>query len=127
MSQGAQSNSPQHEYFEMVLLVAHYYATRSAAMSHDQLKEIATKLAVSLLRHTDIIPADKAFYEAGIMCKVSVDLLLIDAIIGRCIIITVTGCIVANGLDEYGICVFKSIPGSGGGNRRRLSRYARQY
>jgi len=53
-----------------MLLIAHYYATRSAAMGHDQLKPIAAKLAVSLLRHTDIIPADKAFYEAGMMCKV---------------------------------------------------------
>lgn len=28
-----------------------------------------TKLSVSLLRHSDIIPADKAFYEAGIYCS----------------------------------------------------------
>lgn len=70
MAKGSDSNTPPHEYFESMLLIAHYYATRSAAMGHEQLKPIATKLAVSLLRHTDIIPADKAFYEAGIMCKV---------------------------------------------------------
>lgn len=39
-------------------------------MTHKTLDGVATKLAVSLLRHTDIIPADKAFYEAGMMCKV---------------------------------------------------------
>ncbi|KAF6041408.1 IFT172 [Bugula neritina] len=69
LAKSSESNSPQHEYFDTMLLIAHYYATRSAAMGHDQLKPIAAKLAVSLLRHTDIIPADKAFYEAGMMCK----------------------------------------------------------
>lgn len=32
---------------------------------------IATKLSVSLLRHTMLVPADRAFYEAGLACKVS--------------------------------------------------------
>lgn len=71
MAKSSESNGPAHEYFDAMLLIAHYYATRSAAMEHDQLKPIAAKLAVSLLRHTDIIPADKAFYEAGVMCKVT--------------------------------------------------------
>lgn len=31
---------------------------------------MAAKLSISLLRHTEIIPADKAFYEAGIAAKV---------------------------------------------------------
>lgn len=31
---------------------------------------IATRLSVSLLRHTMLIPADRAFYEAGLACKV---------------------------------------------------------
>lgn len=31
---------------------------------------VAAKLSISLLRHTDLIPADKAFYEAGIAAKV---------------------------------------------------------
>lgn len=31
---------------------------------------VAAKLSVSLLRHTELIPADKAFYEAGLACKV---------------------------------------------------------
>lgn len=32
---------------------------------------VAAKLSVSLLRHTELIPADKAFYEAGLSCRVS--------------------------------------------------------
>lgn len=32
---------------------------------------VAARLSISLLRHTEIIPADKAFYEAGTAAKVS--------------------------------------------------------
>lgn len=32
---------------------------------------LAAKLSISLLRHTELIPADKAFYEAGLAAKVS--------------------------------------------------------
>ena len=53
-----------------MLLIAHYYAARSAAMGNKSTESIAAKLSVSLLRHTDIIPADKAFFEAGVMTKV---------------------------------------------------------
>ena len=71
MSKSNEANSPQHEEFESMLLIAHYYAARSAAMGHKSTESIAAKLSVSLLRHTDIIPADKAFFEAGLMTKVS--------------------------------------------------------
>merc|ERR1712070_203131 len=33
------------------------------------LNEIACKLAMSMLRHTDLCPADRAFYEAGMACN----------------------------------------------------------
>jgi len=69
--QSSEGNTPNHEMFETLLTIAHYYAMRSAAMSHSVLETVAAKLSVSLLRHTDIIPADKAFFEAGVMCKVS--------------------------------------------------------
>ncbi|KAJ7341442.1 hypothetical protein JRQ81_005540 [Phrynocephalus forsythii] len=65
----SEANSPAHEEFETMLLVAHYYATRSAAQSVKQLDTVAAKLSISLLRHTEIIPADKAFYEAGTAAK----------------------------------------------------------
>lgn len=70
MGKSSDAKSPQHEEFEAMLLVAHYYATRSASMGHNSLESVAAKLSVSLLRHTDIIPADKAFFEAGTMCRV---------------------------------------------------------
>ncbi|XP_056873005.1 intraflagellar transport protein 172 homolog [Takifugu flavidus] len=69
LSGSAEANSPAHEDFDQMLLVAHYYATRSAAKGVEQLVTIATKLSVSLLRHTMLIPADRAFYEAGLACK----------------------------------------------------------
>ncbi|XP_075772378.1 intraflagellar transport protein 172 homolog [Pelodiscus sinensis] len=61
----SEANTPAHEEFETMLLIAHYYATRSAALGVKQLEVVATKLSISLLRHTDLVPADKAFYEAG--------------------------------------------------------------
>ncbi|KAH9500287.1 hypothetical protein Btru_073626 [Bulinus truncatus] len=69
ISKTSEANSPQHEEFEKMLLIAHYYATRCAAQAQPSLDSVAGKLSVSLLRHTDIIPADKAFYEAGMTCK----------------------------------------------------------
>lgn len=42
---------------------------------------VAAKLSISLLRHTEIIPADKAFYEAGTAAKVrSSKFLIVDHI-----------------------------------------------
>lgn len=69
MSRSAEVNSPAHEEFEQMLLIAHYYATRSAAKGVEQLSLVAVKLSVSLLRHTELVPADKAFYEAGLDCR----------------------------------------------------------
>uniref|UniRef100_H3CIP1 Intraflagellar transport protein 172 homolog n=2 Tax=Tetraodon nigroviridis TaxID=99883 RepID=H3CIP1_TETNG len=69
LSRSAEAGSPAHEDFDQMLLVAHYYAARSAAKGVAQLVTIATKLSVSLLRHTMLIPADRAFYEAGLACK----------------------------------------------------------
>lgn len=69
LSKSTEASSPAHEDFEQMLLIAHYYATRSAAKGVEQLASVATKLCVSLLRHTEIIPADKAFYEAGTSCR----------------------------------------------------------
>lgn len=42
---------------------------RSACSEHEQLDVITAKLSISLLRHSDILPMDRAFYEAGIMCR----------------------------------------------------------
>ncbi|XP_071116630.1 intraflagellar transport protein 172 homolog isoform X1 [Haliotis cracherodii] len=69
ISKSPDANSPNHEEFETLLLIAHYYATRSASLGQKSLDTVAARICVSLLRHTDVIPADKAFYEAGIMCR----------------------------------------------------------
>ncbi|CAI9571384.1 unnamed protein product [Staurois parvus] len=62
-------NSPAHQEFELMMLIAHYYATRSASQGVQSLDVIAAKLCISLLRHTELLPADKAFYEAGTAAK----------------------------------------------------------
>ncbi|KAF7235879.1 hypothetical protein EYD10_17309 [Varanus komodoensis] len=69
LAKSSEANTPAHEEFETMLLVSHYYATRAAAQSVKQLDTVAAKLSISLLRHTEIIPADKAFYEAGMAAK----------------------------------------------------------
>uniref|UniRef100_A0A665WKK4 Intraflagellar transport 172 n=1 Tax=Echeneis naucrates TaxID=173247 RepID=A0A665WKK4_ECHNA len=74
----SQANTPAHEDFEQMLLIAHYYATRAAAKGVEQLVSVAAKLSVSLLRHTELVPADKAFYEAGLACRVGPPSTLID-------------------------------------------------
>ncbi|XP_027896583.1 intraflagellar transport protein 172 homolog [Xiphophorus couchianus] len=69
LTKSAEANSPAHEDFEQMLLIAHYLAARSAAKGFEQLMSIAAKVSVSLLRYTELIRADKAFYEAGLACK----------------------------------------------------------
>ena len=70
LAQSSEAGSLSFREFERYLLIAHYLASRIACQGNPQLDSIAAKLSVSLLRHTDIIPADKAFYEAGTHCKV---------------------------------------------------------
>lgn len=41
-------------------------------VSENDMHLCATKISIALLRWTDLIPADKAFYEAGMAAKVSV-------------------------------------------------------
>ena len=57
------------EDFKLLLLISHYYALRAACQPHRALKEVAAKLSMSILRHSDVIPADKCFYEAGISAR----------------------------------------------------------
>ena len=59
--------------FATMLLIAHYYAVRCICRSVKSLEKIGAKISVALLRYTDIIPADKAFFEAGFACKVISD------------------------------------------------------
>ncbi|KAF7269422.1 hypothetical protein GWI33_017527 [Rhynchophorus ferrugineus] len=52
-------------HFKNLLLIAHYYALRCTCRQTSSLKAIGVKISTALLRYTDIIPADKAYYEAG--------------------------------------------------------------
>ncbi|CAI9743012.1 Hypothetical predicted protein [Octopus vulgaris] len=69
LSQNSDSNDSTRKEYHTYLLISHYYATRAAVQTDLSLNTMAAKLSVSLLRHTDIVPADKAFYEAGLLCK----------------------------------------------------------
>nr|CAD7573453.1 unnamed protein product [Timema californicum] len=55
--------------FEELLLICHYYACRCSFREVKSLEGLVAKLSIALLRHSDIIPADKAFYDAGTDCK----------------------------------------------------------
>lgn len=52
-------------HFKTLLLIVHYYAIRSACRQAQSTKSVCVKISVALLRYTDIVPADKAYYEAG--------------------------------------------------------------
>ncbi len=69
LSSTAEAGSLHHREFEQHLTISHYLATRAAFQGVDQLKTLVAKLSTSLLRHTDVVPADKAFYESGLHCK----------------------------------------------------------
>lgn len=53
---------------ETYLLVAHLSSLKNVCLANG-LNDLAAKLSVSLLRYTNIIFADQAFYEAGALCK----------------------------------------------------------
>lgn len=53
------------DHFQQLLLIAHYYMTRSVCRQVPSLNFIANKISVALLRYTDLIPVDKGFFEAG--------------------------------------------------------------
>jgi intraflagellar transport protein 172 len=58
--------------FERILLALHYADTHSRLLEHN-LKELAYRTSLTLCRFTDLIPADLAFWEAGIAAKDSGD------------------------------------------------------
>lgn len=58
--------------FERFMFIAHLYAMRCAFRDVSSLSTLVIKLLVALLRYTDVVPADKAYYEAGIAAQVRV-------------------------------------------------------
>ncbi|KAK9502773.1 hypothetical protein O3M35_011482 [Rhynocoris fuscipes] len=69
MNSTSDSGTPVQTEFETLMIISHYYCIRSVAKQIPNLSEIAVKISIALLRYSDIIPADKAYYEAGIDCK----------------------------------------------------------
>lgn len=79
LAQNSSLNRSEKELFEKYLLISHYLSLKYIlkeilninALSSviNNIKELHLKLTISLLRYTDIIRADKAFYEAGITCR----------------------------------------------------------
>eukprot|EP00048_Salpingoeca_helianthica_P023440 m.24360 g.24360 ORF g.24360 m.24360 type:complete len:1745 (-) comp8673_c1_seq1:35-5269(-) len=57
------------EEFERYMLVCHYFALRVACTGSGGLKELSAKIAISLVRDTDLVPADRAYVEAGTAAK----------------------------------------------------------
>lgn len=56
--------------FESLMTVCHYCGVRCACQGLQSLNQIAVKISIALLRYSDIIPADKAYYEAGVDARV---------------------------------------------------------
>lgn len=74
MSVTVDANSVTHHEIETLQLVAHYFSARVAFREVRALKNQATKISIALLRYSDVIPADRAFYEAGQDARVTLSL-----------------------------------------------------
>ncbi|RZF39607.1 hypothetical protein LSTR_LSTR001128 [Laodelphax striatellus] len=58
-----------HFEFDTLMRISHYYAVRTACRGVKALETIICKISIALLRYSDIIPADKAYYEAGVEAR----------------------------------------------------------
>jgi intraflagellar transport protein 172 len=54
--------------FELLLQIAHFLKQRSVCVAED-LKELAAKVSVALVRYVKFIPYDRAFLDAGVACR----------------------------------------------------------
>lgn len=70
MGNTSETDSDCGKEFEKYMFISHLYAMRCAFRDISSLGTLVVKLLVALLRYTDIIPADKAYYEAGIAAQV---------------------------------------------------------
>lgn len=59
----------EHLKISKCLMIAQFLHQRAKCAQNADLAVIGAKLALSVLRYTDKIPADAAFYEAGQLCK----------------------------------------------------------
>jgi intraflagellar transport protein 172 len=66
-SSGGTSKQSKNEVEEL-LLATHYQHMLNECRNFG-LKDLAAKAAVTLLKYPDLLPQDKAFYQAGMICK----------------------------------------------------------
>ncbi|XP_012058709.1 PREDICTED: intraflagellar transport protein 172 homolog [Atta cephalotes] len=66
---GLYRSSPSSDKFEHLLKTAHFSAVKHGCRSFPALSDVVVKTSVSLLRYTDILHADKCYYEAGMAAR----------------------------------------------------------
>ncbi|CAH1397619.1 unnamed protein product [Nezara viridula] len=66
MTSSADSGTQIQAEFEQIMLIGHYYSLRFLTSSTKGLETITAKISIALLRYSDLIPADKAYFEAGV-------------------------------------------------------------
>ncbi|KAK0173296.1 hypothetical protein PV328_006513 [Microctonus aethiopoides] len=64
-----EGSSTSEEKFMRLLQTAHYSAVKCACQSFPPLSSLLPKISISLLRFSDILLADRCYYEAGIECR----------------------------------------------------------
>jgi intraflagellar transport protein 172 len=69
-SSGADRRSNVYQQMESFLWVSHYYVNKLVFQALPSLEQLAAKTSVSLLRYCGLVPVERAFYEAGILCRV---------------------------------------------------------
>merc|ERR1719502_2352315 len=73
--------------FERLLGIAHLTAAKALAIERGA-GDASRRLAVAMLRYLREVPADKAFYEAGMACKAQADLNMAFVFLNRYLDIT---------------------------------------
>lgn len=62
------SSSTDSAAIERALMACHYFSMAAEALRLG-LKDVRADSSISLLRYCGVVPADRAFYEAGVACK----------------------------------------------------------
>lgn len=68
------ANDAEQDVFEKFLLISHFHTLKcilEKCSDHANAFDLSSKLTIALLRYTDIIRVDKAFFEAGKVAKES--------------------------------------------------------
>jgi intraflagellar transport protein 172 len=62
----------QLEDLKRILFILHLYTNRSAFRGISGFETICTKISIAFLRYGDAIPIERAYFDAGIYCKVGI-------------------------------------------------------